>query len=462
MKPKKDELLRKGDLVLHCVEVKVFQNADNGVLIKGHGIIKVNKVGTLYMELIATESENIPHTFFNERLPRDPDDDSQTLYMVAKTINGEVYESKGFSLEVNLNSAQVPSLYYLFLSSIECCSQVGPGRITDGNYLYFEFAENFSIPSNKSNSVISTLGEESHSWNQTLIEVDGFEVSMVKKDGYTDVRVTGDFDIEEVRSCLKFYIGFTSGSMPQLVLMVEIKGDDKVETISSVSSSQKRQTSVSPIIPNAATGKSMDPEYHYSLFRKIVWLYREHPKRFESIYAQWRRVWYSFQSQNSIMSLTLSVAIEGLLNDIFIPEIKLQLDTRELEAEIAKVKAQLKALEIDQQQLSRLMNSVGHWTSITASKAMDYLIDYQVITKEDKKNWTYLRNASAHPKMKDSDSAKERLEKEKVLSCLNTFHKLILNALAYSGPVDIFGADGKHHLVELKHREIFHTKPRLP
>lgn len=459
MEPRKDELIRKGDFILHCVEVKVFQNADDGILIKGHGIIKVNKVGMLYMELISTESKNIPHAFFNERLPRDPNDDSQTLHLVAKSINDEVYESKGFYLDINLNSAQVPSLYYLFLSSIVCRSQPGLGRMTDGNYLYFEFAENFNIPSNKSNSVISTLGDRSHSLNQTIIKMEGFEVSMIKKDGYTDVRVTGDFDIEEIRSCLKFYIGFTSGSMPQLVLMVEIIGDDKVEVISSVSNSQKRQTSVSPIIPNAATGKSMDPEYHYTLFRKIVELYRRHPERFESIYAQWKRVWYSFQSQNSIMSLTLSVAIEGLLNDIFIPEIKRQRDSSELEAEVAKVKAQLKALEIDQQQLSRLMNSVGHWNSITASKAMDYLIEHQVITKEDKKNWTYLRNASAHPKMKDSDSAKERLEKAKVLSCLNTFHKLILNTLSYSGPVDIFDAEGEHKLIELEHQEIFLTEP---
>lgn len=46
------------------------------------------------------------------------------------------------------------------------------------------------------------------------------------------------------------------------------------------------------------------------------------PLYFDSSYSQWMRVWHAFNSANNITILTLGVAIEGLLNDIFIPALK--------------------------------------------------------------------------------------------------------------------------------------------
>ena len=58
------ELLRTGDLVLHCVQVEVFQQMDNGLKMSGHGTIKINSVGTIYMEFICTTSERVPDALF--------------------------------------------------------------------------------------------------------------------------------------------------------------------------------------------------------------------------------------------------------------------------------------------------------------------------------------------------------------------------------------------------------------
>lgn len=46
------EQLRTGELVLHCVQVEVFQKMDNGLKMSGHGTIKINSVGTVYLEFI--------------------------------------------------------------------------------------------------------------------------------------------------------------------------------------------------------------------------------------------------------------------------------------------------------------------------------------------------------------------------------------------------------------------------
>lgn len=453
---KEIEQLRTGDLILHCVQVKVFQKMDDGLKMSGHGTIKVNSVGTIYLEFICTVSENVPRTLCNESLPKDPLNDEHKLYLYAQTIDGCVYESDGFSIQININSSYPPAHHYIFLSSINSYSTARTGESAENSYLYFEFAEHFNIPANKCNSIVSSLGDESYKWNQTVLEMDGYSISMIKHPNYTEVCVTGSFELEDLLLCLKFYIGFSSASMPQFVYMLKRTGEYKQEIISSIANNQKRQRSSSPMVANVVNKNYKDSAYHYKFLKNIITLYKDNPKQFESVYSQWERVWYSFQSRNSIMILTLSVSIEGLLNDIYIPAIKLKKDNSELEAEIKKVKQQVKTLDLTDDQHNRILGSVSYWKNITAAKALDYLIEQGVITSSDKTLWQELRNESAHPKVREDNLAKERLEREKVSSCLNLFHKLVLNTLAFSGPVGVLQSGEEPKCAELIHTEILH------
>lgn len=446
--------IRTGDLVLHCVEVEVSQAIDSGIKMLGHGTIKINSVGTIYMEFICTYSENMPIVLFNEKIPQDPLNHEHKLYLYAKTINGHEYKSDGFFVEVNINSLHLPSHHYLILSSIYSVLSTVRHKEKRGNYLYFEFSESFSIPANKVNSVVSSLGSESSSWNQTVLEMKNYSISMVKHKGYTKVSVTGFFEPEKLLKCLRFYIGFSSASMPQLFYIRKIIDDEEQQIISSVVNKQKRQHSSSPMADNIFSEKYSNFNYHYNLLKNIISLYDKNLRNFESIYSQWERVWHSFQSRNSIMVLTLSVAVEGLLNDIYIPAIKTKKNDIELDKQITEVKKQIKSLDLTKEQRDRILGSISYWKNITAPKALDYLIDRRIITIDDKKLWQKLRNESAHPKVKESNLSKDRLEHEKVLSCLNLFHKLILNTLAFSGPIIVLQVGKESTCKELIHIDI--------
>lgn len=444
--------IRTGELVLHCVEVEIFQTVDNGCKMLGHGTIKINSVGTIYLEFICTHNENVPHAFFNEKLPKDPLNPEEKLYLRIKTLNSNEYKSDGFSIKINLNSSSLPTHYYVILSSIYSLNDTELQK--EDSYIYFEFANYFNIPSNKKNSVVSSLGSESHSWNQTVIELDSYSISMVKYKDYTEVKATGDFEPEKLFKCLKFYIGFSSASMPQPYYMISITNGEEKRTVYSISNKQKRENSASPMVDNIGDEKYKDYTYHYSLLEKIISLYRKNPKHFNSIYSQWERVWYSFQSKNSIMILTLSVAIEGLLNDIYIPAIKSKDENIELNTEIDEIKTQIERLELTAEQRNRLIGSVSYWKNITAAKALNYLVEHKIITTDDKKLWQELRNESAHPKVRENDLDKERLELERVLSCLDLFHKLILNTLKFSGPIRILQLKEHYGYVELTHIDV--------
>ena len=448
------EQIRTGELVLHCVEVEIFKAAENGFKMLGHGTIKINNVGTLYLEFICTYSENVPRAFFNEKLPKDPLNHEEKLYLRIKTLNGNEYKSDGFSITIDINSSSLPTHYDVILSSIYSLCDTKIPKLKESSYLYFEFADCFNIPSNKQNSLVSSFGSGSYSWNQTVIEMDGYFISMVKHKDYTSVTATGCFEPDELFKCLKFYIGFSSASMPQPYYMKSTINGEEKRTVYSISNKQKRQTSSSPMVNNADGEKYRDHTYHYALLENIISLYTENLKQFNSLYSQWERVWYSFQSKNSIMILTLSVAIEGLLNDIYIPTIKSKNENTELNNEIDKIKIQIKNLDLTSEQCDRLLHSVSYWRNITAAKALDYLIGYEVVTANDKKLWQKLRNESAHPKVREEDLAKEKLELEQVLSCLDLFHKLILNTLKFSGPIRVLQLKQNNRYIELDHIDV--------
>lgn len=448
------EQLRTGELVLHCVQVEVFQKMDNGLKMSGHGTIKINSVGTVYLEFICTSSKNVPNAFFSEAIPKDPLNNDHELYLLAHVIGGDIYASNGFTINVDFNSAHPPVLHHILLSSIHCHSTTDTLTPAIDNYLYFEFAEPFNIPANKSNTVVSSLGSESFSWDQTTLNLEKYSISMIKKKNYTEVCVTGSFEPEEVLTCLKFYIGFSSSSMPQFVYVFKRMGTNTQKIISSIDKAQKRQRAFSPMVSNVAGDSYRNSVYHYKLLENIIELYNSNPKYFESIYSQWERVWFSFQSKNSIMMLTLSVAIEGLLNDIYIPAFKTNEKNTELACDVAEIKQQIKTLHLTEIQRSRLLSNVSYWETITAAKALDKLIVQGVITKEDKKMWQDLRNESAHPKVRKSNLANERLEHAKVSSCLNLFHKLVLNTLSFSGPIIVLQAGKEPSCINLVHTNV--------
>lgn len=355
-------LIREGSLELHCINIKIWQV--NGVELFGHGTIKINKHGVLDLDFVCTSSINTPHILSSEKYPKDSLNESEVFYLECETLDGDKLKSSHFSVEFSLADRITPVHKHIILSSIKCEETE---EEADDDFLLIEFSEFCDVPANRLNSETSTLGGESLSWNQTIINIDEFEVSIVDKKQYTYVRVKGLFDTKRVLECLKFYIGFTCGSMIQPIFSVERKKQHKVSNIHSIRNLQKNQRSFNPVPGRYIRGNKAEKNYHYEIFRSIYKLYEQNPKNFESIYSQWKRVWHSFQSENSITILTLSVAVEGLLNDVFIPKFKELGFNDHLNNEIKRIKSRVSDLDLTLEQANRLKSSISYWGNITAS-----------------------------------------------------------------------------------------------
>ncbi|WP_235811335.1 hypothetical protein, partial [Pseudomonas syringae group genomosp. 3] len=205
--------VRDGNLTIHCISVVIEQKKESGIRLAGHGTIRINSVGTLYLEFVCLETDNIPVNMWGNHFPDDPFAVDQRLFLSAVTLNNDKLSATEFSLRIG-NLDRAPFITHAFFSSISFMEEAKQNSEFQ-DFIYFEMKEKVAIPKNKINTEKSSLGSESYKTNQTVLAWDDIDLSVVNYDDYVSITEKGKFDAESLLESLIFYIGFTAGSMPQ-------------------------------------------------------------------------------------------------------------------------------------------------------------------------------------------------------------------------------------------------------
>jgi len=455
--------IRDGKLELHCVSVSISQKFENGLCLRGHGVLKVNRVGTIYLEFICMEANNNFSSMtgnFHESFPDDPFNPSKKLYLEAISLDGDRIFAEEFSLRISVFNRQAPYRLHIFFHEIYFPEENQKETISN-NYMYFEFVEKSHIPANKMNTESNSYGDESHTLNESEIQIEGATVTIRDRKDRIEVRVKGEFEADELYKCLIFYVGLSSGTMPQPYCLIKRVNSERVMYLRSTNNKLREKSMPAPIT-DAAYGEG-HPACHYAILASMLRIRRSHPLHFDSTYSQWQRVWHSFQSENNIAILSLGVAVEGVLNDIFIPELKRASFDRELETAKAALIEGLSKLDARDDHKKTLISSVERWGNIHSAKALAILVEKGLVLLIEKKAWGELRNSAAHPVFKKNNEASELKERARLSNTLTLFYRLVLNVFGYDGPMYEFRGDKKPEFVKRKHVPILDQKlPGLP
>jgi hypothetical protein len=421
-----------------CHEIVLSQPAlSDGYELKGYGTIKTHENGGFYLVFICLESNK--RLDFMTPVPEDSLDKNQCVVMSATTISGARISSSGLRIEASFEQMLMedPKLYHLSLMKIEICEE--EDRESNPNsFLHLEFYGEPKIPFNKSNTTESSLGSKSFAWNQALIEYEGMKINIIKHENFTEVYVNNaGLKLAELRDAIVFYVGFSSGLFIQ-PYFEHFKDDSPCsKTILNSIDIKKTRESIPPPITEMVhdkNDKNLD-HLHYELFQNILKVSRQNPNYFESIYSQWSRIWHSFLSPElSVPMLTISVAIEGVLNDIFIPVIDNLARDEEFEKEKEQLKQKISSIdEVSSEHLMSIQSFIEKWGNTHAKKALQYLSEKNIIESRQLKCWEKLRNSSAHPKLLKQDEARARKNIERTIVCLGLFYRLALNVFLYNG-----------------------------
>ncbi|MCJ2370394.1 hypothetical protein [Pseudomonas sp. RGM 3321] len=440
------EKMRDGSLVLHFLKICVKQDLQNGITLTGHGQLKINPNGALHVEMVCTDSAGYNCNLGQAIFPKDPFDASQTLHLSATSLSGTEFTSSGFSIRKNVFYSE-NFLIDFSLASIEWLSE-GSTEFKHKKYLKFEVAESCAPPSNKVNTIINSLGSEKHDWNQCLVELADYDcsISIVDQNSYVEVHAKGDFDIEEVYQALVFYLGITSGRLPQPYAIFRREEELQKLQLRSVSKMLRSGSMPAPF-PKLIAGCDW-PSVHYEILQNMLEIKKNFPERFSSTYAQWLRVWHAHRSDPNVTALTLSVAIEGILNDIYIPHLESRSEDTQLDNIKSTIIEQLKTLKLNEAHAKTLIDSVTRWGNIHPKKALSILVEKELLRATEKKSWVYLRGASAHPKSSEISKKLTPKQFERIGDCLTLFYKLTLHVYRYKGPHTEYGIPHTPPLVQ--------------
>ncbi len=448
------DAMRGGNLELHCVSVSIIQKREGGLCLEGYGVLKVNKVGTLYLEFICLRNERKPPstvTGFHESFPNDPFDPSQKLYLEATSLSGDQIFAQEFTIRISVFNRQAPYRLHVLLHEIYFFDGTGK-RADSESYMYFEIMEKPLIPANKMNTESSSYGDESSSWNESEIQVENAMVSITDRRNRIEVRASGVFEADELYKSLIFYIGLSSGKMPQPYCLIKRVGGVTVIYLKSIRNVLRGKSMPAPITDAVSDdGFSMR---HYAILKSMFRVKCNNSPRFESAYSQWQRVWHSYQSENAIAILSLGVAVEGLLNDVFIPELKRTNVDRELEKAKAALIEGLARLDAPEKYRATLISSVERWGNIHPARALAILVEKGLILQVEKKAWSQLRNSAAHPRFRENNEACEVKEQARIFNTLTLFYRLVLNVFDYDGPMYEFRGNKKPEFFQRKYVQV--------
>ncbi len=416
--------------------MKIFQeNIKDGISLEGHGTLEVNDRGSLYIDFICTRSNIRPD--FRESIPNDTLDTNALLILNAETITGIKITSKNIIIKPQLFNSMQPEPTYYRIPLDEIISTTEDKSSYQNQSMIIECHENLLIPSNKSNSIVSTLGNESHSWNETELNIAENKINIIKHDNYSEIIIRGEsFEEQEYLESILLYLKITSGNNLQPYYISVHKENIINEKVISIDLNNLNKSIPSPIPENAADVKGYRLDnYHYDLLENIIKIKQSSEHYFTTIASHWHNIWSAFHVKNLyIPNLVLSLSIEGILNDIFIPV----LEKVTMDSEFEKIKKEInckisKIDGIEEKYIKNINDYVNRWGNIHPKKALEILQEKDLIEKKQKEIWEILRNKSAHPRNSDNLKTIRKKDYERLVVCLGLFYVLILNVFKFEG-----------------------------
>lgn len=149
-----------------------------------------------------------------------------------------------------------------------------------------------------------------------------------------------------------------------------------------------------------------------------------------AIYAFWHRILRAFHEDVENASLTLSVAIEGLIKNVFAPQKASDLEF------VATLKQAIQALEClpDQTRaIGVLRGKLEHADQFPPGRFLHEARKAGWLSESHVEAWETMRNKGAHGELLEDDNDALQAHIDRFHSGLDTFYRLMFHAIGYQG-----------------------------
>jgi len=429
---KVDELI-SNKFEIDCIDISLFQQIEeNPLLYSGPGTIYQDENGVLNLKLYAKIKDikkEISH-IFKPFLPGKIIGDEHYFSLKAVDMSGSEWSAENIWVSGNFYLPVAGRVIKSELREIKNLTEIG-GRIrSEKTFLFIVSPGNYQIPCNEKED----LPNGGWRLNRSIFSVDQIDLEFKKLDNYLTIKASTTSNELNEKSEMKLLeaLSIICGQIVRPVIIDYSHGDTKTLKIKSVNVN--------------FSNKQLPPPFNHSSpsdLESFAFFIGKYLSSIETPYSElfgfWHKLNRAWQASIENASLSLAVAIEGIIKSYFV---EYGLPDQEILLQAQDAKQKIKDLGLGQRIKSRILSSIGQLKSTSPKGALYEMSDKGWFPRHFADEWVKLRNKSAHADKIDEDPKTIQLYIDQIYTCLTLFYCLLFLSIKYEGNFIDFSRDG--------------------
>ncbi len=408
---------------IDCIDIRLTQKKDKDPIIyTGPGTIYQDEHGILQLKLYSELSDihkEISHQF-KYHIPGKIIARDNFFTLEATDMFGNEWLADNIWISVNVSSTAKNLVIKSKLDEIENIELNKARSNTEKDYLFIIVPGQYKIPCNKAED----LPNGGWRLNRAVFSTNEIDFEFRKYDDYLIIYAnakTGNLDKDiylKLIEALSIFTGF-------IVRPIVIKNTQKDKDILKIKS-----------VDNSFTNKKLSPPFkpftktEFKSFTCFLEKYLENIEApFSDLFGFWHKINRAWQASIENSSLSIGVAIEGVVKSYFN---ELGRTDEEILQQAEEAKKLIEDSDLGERIKGRLYGSISLLKNTSTKSALRQMVEEKKWLKKTMMNkWEKLRNKSVHPDKMNQDLIAIQKYIDQIDTCLTLFYRLIFIIIEY-------------------------------
>ena len=409
---------------IDCIDIRLTQKRDKDPIIyKGPGTIYQDEHGILQLKLYSKLSDiqkELSHQFKNY-IPGKiiASDDYFTLKAIDMSGNEWVADNIWISANTSCSTASLVIKSKLYEIKTIKSNEIQSN--SKKNYLFIIVPGQYKIPCNEKES----LPNGGWRLNRAVFPANEIDFEFKKYDDYLIICANTKTENLDKDVYLKLIeaLSIVTGLIVRPIIIKSTQKDKEILEIKSVD--------------NSFTNKELSPPFkhftttEFESFTCFLEKYLVNIKTpFSDLFGFWHKINRAWQAGIKNFSLSLGVAIEGVVKSYFRER---GLPDKEIFQQAEKAKQKIEDMDLGKRIKEHLLSSIGLLKNTSSKGALYQMAGNNLLNKTMVDEWVKLRNKSVHPdKMNQGPIAIQKYI-DRIDTCLALFYRLLFIIIKYEG-----------------------------
>ena len=410
---------------IDCIDIRLTQKKDKDPIIyRGPGTIYQDEHGILQLKLYSKLSDihkEISHQFKHHILGKIIVRD-KFFTLEATDMFGNEWFANDIWISFNVSSTAKNLVIKSKLDEIENIELNKARSNTKKDYLFIIVPGQYKIPCNKAED----LPNGGWRLNRAVFSANEIDFEFRKYDDYLAIYAnakTGNLDKDVYLELIEALSIFT-GYIVRPIVIKNTQKDKYILKIKSVDNSFTNKKLLPPFKPFTKT--------EFKSFTCFLEKYIENIKApFSDLFGFWHKINRAWQASIENSSLSIGVAIEGVVKSYFN---ELGRADEEILQQAKEAKKLIEDSDMGERIKGRLYGSISLLKNTSTKSALRQMVEEKKWLKKTMINkWEKLRNKSVHPDKMNQDLIAIQKYIDQIDTCLTLFYRLIFIIIEYEG-----------------------------